>query len=516
MKRAYPHALFDVNEGKRCALLALFTPFREALGAMASHWRIRLLHGEQLLRYVGLPNNRRVAGLSARQMKSVGNMTRNAILAWQALLEDTMRGLISHSTLTPWEKTVLNRINVRHAWWTNSLELPWTPDNNGKLRPSRKGDKNVISFPVEPELLKFARRLAKHAMKLNPYPDLRRTDTLILDSIVAKTTRPETVNPNISWWVKISTLQTRHPVNIPLKRNEYFEHEYADTIRQGGGLCAVIQLHHTNEDTLFISLVTDTPDAPLRDHGQNIGIDFGMADALFATSSGELLGGKTLRTLRQLDQRLNSQAAWLQKHGIKPTSNRGYRKLNNRIRSMVRNEIGRQLNRLANREGNTYVRQLVLEKLDFRYGGMSRRMNRLITRTGRACLKQRLQALTEKHGIQVTLIPPQYTSQECSGCGYVNKRNRKTRSSFNCRFCNKKLHADINAARVIKSRSSWQQPDNTGPQSRQQTFRMLDQRFHQRWNLKPTQGTDADVTGVPRAAQTALTNGAGHENGICA
>ena len=166
-------------------------------------------------------------------------------------------------------------------------------------------------------------------------------------------------------------------------------------------------------------------------------------------------------------------------------------------------------------DGDAYVRLLVLEKLDFRYGGMSHRMNRLITRTGRACLKQRLQALTEKHGIQVTLVPPQYTSQECSGCGYVNKRNRKDRSHFNCRFCNKKLHADINASRVVKSRSSWQQPDNTGPQSRRNTFRMLDQRFRQRWHLKPTQGTDADVTGAPRVAQTASANGAGRENGIC-
>ena len=515
MKRAYPHALFDVNEGKRRALLALFHPFREALGVMASHWRMRLLHGDQPPKYVGLPDNRRVAGLSARQMKSVGNMTRNMILSWQALLEDTVRGLINKSTLTPWEKTVLNRVNVRHAWWAESLELTWTPDGNGELRPTGRKDTLTVTLPVEPELLKLARRLVKHAVKLNPYPDLRRTDTLILDSIVAKPTRPETPNLHVAWWVKISTLNTGHPVNIPLKPNEYFEREYEMTVEQGGGLCGVIQLHRADDDTLLISLVTDTPDAPLRDHGQTIGIDFGMADALFATSSGELLGVSMLRTLRRLDQRLTEQAAWLQRRGIKPTRDPGYRKLQNRIRSMVRNEIGRQLNRLAARDGDSYVRRLVLEKLDFRYGGMSHRMNRLITRTGRACLKQRLQALTEKHGIQVTLVPPQYTSQECSGCGYVNKRNRKDRSHFNCRFCNKKLHADINASRVVKSRSSWQQPDNTGPQSRRNTFRMLDQRFRQRWHLKPTQGTDADVTGAPRVAQTASSNGAGRENGIC-
>lgn len=514
MKRAYPHRLFDVNEGKLRAVEALFAPFHMALGETASYWRRRILSGDPLPRYVELPDHRRVGGLSARQMKSVGNMTRAALLSWQALLEDTVRGLINRSTLTGRERTVLNRINIRHAWWEKDPSLPWTPDDDGELRPARKGDTPIINLPVEPELVKLARRLAKHAAKLNPYPDLRRVDTLVLDSIVAKPTRPETVNPDIAWWVKISTLNTGHPVNIPLKPNEYFESEYAETLKRGGGLCGVVQLHLADDGTLLVSLVTDTPNAPLRDHGQTIGIDFGMADALFATSSGELLGGKTLRTLRRLDLQSNDQTAWLQKHGIKPTRDPKYRKLQNRIRSMVRNEIGRQLNKLANRKGDAYIRQLVLEKLDFRYGGMSRRMNRLITRTGRACLKQRLQSLTEKHGIQVTLVPPQYTSQECSGCGHVNKRNRTDRSHFNCRFCNKKLHADINAGRVIRSRSSWHQPDNTGPKSRRTTFRMLDQRFHQRWHLTPTRGTDTDVTGAPCAAQTATTNGAGHENGI--
>ena len=327
MKRAYPHALFDVNEGKRRALLALFHPFREALGVMASHWRMRLLHGDQPPKYVGLPDNRRVAGLSARQMKSVGNMTRNMILSWQALLEDTVRGLTNKSTLTRWEKTVLNRVNVRHAWWAESLELTWTPDGNGELRPAGRKDTLTVTLPVEPELLKLARRLVKHAVKLNPYPDLRRTDTLILDSIVAKPTRPETPNLHVAWWVKISTLNTGHPVNIPLKPNEYFEREYEMTVEQGGGLCGVIQLHRADDDTLLISLVTDTPDAPLRDHGQTIGIDFGMADALFATSSGELLGVSMLRTLRRLDQRLTEQAAWLQRRGIKRSRDPGYRKL---------------------------------------------------------------------------------------------------------------------------------------------------------------------------------------------
>ena len=150
---------------------------------------------------------------------------------------------------------------------------------------------------------------------------------------------------------------------------------------------------------------------------------------------------------------------------------------------------------------------MLFRSLDFRYGGMSPRMNRLITRIGRAVFKQRLAAITEKHGIAVCAVPAPYTSQECSGCGYVSPRNRPARARFTCRFCNKKQHADVNAARVIMSRRSWQQPDDTGPASRRNTLRMLDERFRQRWDT-PAQGAVMDVAGAPCDIRTATTNGA--------
>ncbi|WP_162178418.1 zinc ribbon domain-containing protein, partial [Bifidobacterium cuniculi] len=91
-----------------------------------------------------------------------------------------------------------------------------------------------------------------------------------------------------------------------------------------------------------------------------------------------------------------------------------------------------------------------------------------ITRTGRAVLKRKLESIQESAGIQVEQVPAQYTSQECSGCGYTSKRNRPSRARYACRFCGKTMHADINAARVIQSRRSWQQPDNMGPKDAHQ------------------------------------------------
>lgn len=43
-------------------------------------------------------------------------------------------------------------------------------------------------------------------------------------------------------------------------------------------------------------------------------------------------------------------------------------------------------------------------------------------------------------------VPPQYTSQQCSGCEHVSKENRKSQSVFKCVACGLTLNADLNAA----------------------------------------------------------------------
>ncbi|MCG2796120.1 MAG: transposase, partial [Actinomycetia bacterium] len=51
---------------------------------------------------------------------------------------------------------------------------------------------------------------------------------------------------------------------------------------------------------------------------------------------------------------------------------------------------------------------------------------------------------------------PAWTSCECSRCGWTENKNRKSRDRFVCRNnnCGTALHADVNGARVIRSRSS--------------------------------------------------------------
>jgi len=503
MIAAHRHTV-AANQGKVAALRALFPQVRSAMGHLAAMSRRELLAGEQLVHWRAMPNDQVdfPTRLSARQLKSAQNMVHANLSGWLVRLQDRVRELVTGSTLAEYEKTVLYRINARNAWWASSLELPWVTDGE-RLVPVEH--RRVATTPeavwiaVAPETLKLGRRLAKHAHKQIRFPSLSRVNTLTLDGIVAKTqpARTATQRGHVGYWVKAATLVRGKPVCVPLITNPRFIRELDQATTRGGKLCAAIQLHLT-EQGVEVSLITDQPDTELRTTGSVVGIDFGFSSALFATSQGQLLGRAMLARLRELDTVLQSLTADLQCRGVTLKTDPTYRKLQARIRDYVANEIGRLLNRLAADD----IRELVVERLDFRGGGLSKRMNRLCTRTGRRVLKARLQRLTERHGVAVTIVPSPYSSQQCCGCGYVHKTNRKSQSRFVCGFCGKKLHADVNASRTVASRRSRPLPDGSGPRSRENTRRLLDSDHRHRWNL-PTQGAVHGMTGARGRSPTA-------------
>ena len=75
------------------------------------------------------------------------------------------------------------------------------------------------------------------------------------------------------------------------------------------------------------------------------------------------------------------------------------------------------------------------------------------TRAGRAAVKSKLESLREELGIATHEVNPAGTSLECSGCGFIDKRNRRG-PRFTCGFCGRSLGSDTNAARVISRRRS--------------------------------------------------------------
>ena len=401
---------------------------------------------------------------SARMFKSVESFVDAALKSWQGLSVNAGRKIISK-----WRETkpylssddfvTLYTLNKSRRWWDPDAELPELRDE-----------------------------LIAEILRKNPFPVLD-GKTAILNETVCSIVESESTKQES--WLEIRGFKGT-PIYIPVEKTSF----YTESMDQGKE-CSVTQLHLDRDGKLVIHRVVQKDNAPLRQEGRDIGIDWGLT-SLVTTSEGQLLGLSLYPWLKERDQELLELTRSLQRQGIKPRSSRRYRALNRRIRQYVKNEVGRVLNQLATQD----IKSITCEDLDFRGRGLSRRTRVIVSRAGRSAFKQKLADLTENHGIEVHSVNPAYTSQQCSGCGLSASENRQG-SSFRCVHCGKTLHADVNAARNIISRRS--APDNGFRYwSKESVLDYLNQEVTSTWGQTPDlilKRFHARTAGLPGTAQ---------------
>ena len=432
----------DANPGKVQELVDLLPVWRAALTACQLDKIQDLRDGGRLRRFTRAewdlfqPDR---FGLSARQRSSVQNQVDQALAAWQATAVLEGRRIIGQDRaaglLTEEEAHAMYSLNLSKKWWSTDE----------------------------------GRALAKRILSTHPWPTFGATRTMIFDDIIAPLEESKSAE-HPTWWRP--RVLDGGILDIPVHPGAYYDSRMAEG-RQG----AVTQVTITDDNEVALRRVVHLEGAPLRTDGEVVGLDWGLG-ALFATSEGQLLGRNLYEWLRGVDLELTSLGAALQRQGKRPGSSKRYRKLTRRIAEHVRNEVGRILNKLADQD----IRELVVETLDFRGGGLSRTLNRIVGRAGRAAVRAKLADLRELSGITVTEVNPAYTSQTCSGCGFTHKTNRAG-TRFRCRHCNKTSHADVNAARNIRSRRSWSAAQQY--RHRGTLLGELDQKFTTRWGCEP-------------------------------
>ena len=409
-----------------------------------------------------------VSELSERYKRSVLNQVVAGLSSWESLTQDVFREHVTKSTLPEDVKYDLYRVNAAKAWYKPTYLVSEPVE-------FADGDITYMVFPVPPATLKLARRIVKHIkVHRNRLPNLARSRTMHLDGPVA--VFEPSRSPTFPFWVRISTLTKGKPVRIPVR-----SHRFAD--EADGTWAALTQITVNPDRSIVVKHVKKSPDAPARcvpaGGAGSVGVDFGLV-CLFGTDRGDLFGHAFYPWLVERDTELVTLSKHLQRQGRKPTSSSRYRALQHRISAYVDNEINRVLNRLITVHNPA---EIVVERLDFRGGGLSRSMNRLITRAGRAAVKAKLEAVHETLGITITVVPAAHTSRECSGCGFVAATNRTSRGRFECGFCGKKRHADVNAGCTIRSRRSW--PEQYQYASRTKLLAVLDSAFATRWGVHP-------------------------------
>ena len=416
----------SMNARKEAAVLRFIVDYRKLTAQLGrEQWRLFFQAGATN-KHASDKHLNALCGAAPVQMASY--QVQEQIDGWVSNRANEFTECVSGSKLPPALKHQLHTINRQQAWF---LRADLT---------MKAGD------TIPAHVRKLARSIMRHIMGRHRKPGLSRISPR-LDNRIA-TIGQAIKARHADLWATLR-LPNRGSIAIPLHATEQFS-------KRSGELCPVVQLCTDAHNRVSVRLLQDMaqPFAALRAAYEpkipSLGIDFGLA-ALAATSEGTLFGRGLLDDLKRIDRQIVGIARHRMRTGGKPRDSARYRSLVTRIRGMLKTRINAALNRIVQVHAPA---ELMVERLDFRFPGLSRRMNRLITNCGRAAFRAKLTDLKDKFGITATEVAAPYTSQECSSCHYVDAQNRLSQTKFACRWCGNTTHADIDAARTVNQRRS--------------------------------------------------------------
>ena len=249
------------------------------------------------------------------------------------------------------------------------------------------------------------------------------------------------------YWLRISTLETGHPVRIPIKVYEHAK----KTLAQFPKLCSSVTLNR-REGEWFASFVVER-NGPKAQAAEVLGVDIGMV-SIVSTSHGRRYGQISPELRRRVERANAKRRRKQQLNACLKRKNRATVSLqDDKAEAFARNEIGRALNqRLDELPGGTKVALERLTVQDMRL--KSRQMNRAVRASQLGYVGDKLKFKLDERGIRYRSVQPAYSSQQCSQCGFTISMNRRCQAVFHCRWCGFEANADEHAASNIAERFS--------------------------------------------------------------
>jgi IS605 OrfB family transposase len=199
----------------------------------------------------------------------------------------------------------------------------------------------------------------------------------------------------------------------------------------------------------FLYATVEAPQAPLTQPVNGfLGVDLGIVNV--ATSSdGDRVAGARLNRFRkrQLNLRKRLQAK-------KTSSARRLLKKRRRKEARFAADVNHQISKRIVAEAQRTGRGIAVEHLTgIRARVRLRKPQRAAVHSWAfAQLGGFLAYKATQAGVAFVEVDPAYTSQTCHGCGWVDKKNRRSQAQFECGRCGFVGHADHNAAINIARR----------------------------------------------------------------
>ena len=421
MYRAYEMKLL-ANNKKLKIIDSILNEYRKTASSIFNLYWGNFISTGKIPKFIDLSSIK--SNLSERYKQTCASQVRGILMSYISNRANDFKDIIYKSSLCNKEEQRIKLlfINKHHKFFSQMILM-------------RKKE-------IEPEIIKLSRKIFHHLLKTNSLPNMKHI-SMALDEKVAVVT--ESNNKSlVAYWIKLSTLEQRKPIMLPVAKNKYYEAIKANRAN-------FIQLNKNRDGYISVSFIKDITPEKISFKTERVSIDLGLTN-LLTFNEGSMYGRTYFSSkLKEYDKKISTLCARLQRNNLRPRSSRRYRKLVDNLRAFLKNEIGRVINKSFKR---FLPKHIVVERLNFQSQRLSKRLNRLIGNFGKSIVKAKLNDLSEKYNVTIEEVNPAYTSQTCSSCDYVAKENRRSQAVFICACCGLKLHADINASRCIDARSS--------------------------------------------------------------
>ncbi|CDM65676.1 RNA-guided endonuclease InsQ/TnpB family protein [Pyrinomonas methylaliphatogenes] len=195
----------------------------------------------------------------------------------------------------------------------------------------------------------------------------------------------------------------------------------------------------------WLHIVVTISDVEFQPSGDVVGVDMGLSRP--AVCSHNRFFGK--RRWKEIERRYFRLRRSLQRKGTR-SAKRHLRKLAgkvNRFRRDCDHVLSRRI--VDSVQPGTVIVVENLVDIRSRTKQRGRESRRRLHSWSFARLRSFLAYKAAAKGCKVVGVDPRHTSQMCSRCGHVHRRNRRSQSRFLCRACGFELNADLNAARNI-------------------------------------------------------------------
>jgi IS605 OrfB family transposase len=199
----------------------------------------------------------------------------------------------------------------------------------------------------------------------------------------------------------------------------------------------------------FLYASVEAHEAPLAEPANGfLGVDMGIVN-IATTSTGQRASGARLNRYRKRHRRLRQRL-----QAKKTSSSRRLLKKRGRKEARFAADVNHQISKRIVAEAERTGCGIAVEQLTgIRDRVRLRKPQRAALHSWAfAQLGSFLAYKAKRAGVAFIEVDPAYTSQMCSACGWVARKNRRSQAVFECGRCRFVGHADHNAALNIASR----------------------------------------------------------------